>query len=211
MQDSVWPSACCAPTIKGEATTCVRQSAMKWMCELETMVNTKAYAATVRKASLPALCALNSLLVHAYRPVAYFKQCLYHLYLEAVAKGLMDTRGIECTSCVSKKSNCIIFLLRYSSCLAVGLSCGSRVQGAFGSSLGSVTALAKLQGTRAKSYRVALASSMAAAQAHAASSDLSMASFQTFASIVPHGERGVVLQREHNCPCYQISRTFLVA
>ncbi len=61
LQDSVWPSACCAPTIKGEATTCVRQSAMKWMCELETMVNTKAYAATVGKASQLALSAINNL------------------------------------------------------------------------------------------------------------------------------------------------------
>ena len=211
MQDSVWPSACCAPTIKGEATTCVRQSAMKWMCELETMVNTKAYAATVRKASPLALCALGvSWCMHIAQLLISSNVC-QHLYLEAVAKALMDTHGIECTSCVSKKSNFITFLLRYSSCLAVGLSCGAHVQGAFGSSLGSVTALAKLRGTRARSYRVALASSMAAAQAHAANSDLSMASFQTFASVVPHGERGVVLQREHNCPCYQILRTFLVA
>jgi hypothetical protein len=90
----------------------------------------------------------------------------------------------------------------------MGLSCNAHVQGAFGSSLGSVTALAKLQGSRAKSYRVALASSMAAAQAHAANSDLSMASFQTFATIVPHGERGVVLQRKHNCPFYNIKGPF---
>ena len=88
MQDSVWPSACCAPTIKGEATTCVRQSAMKWMCELETMVNTKAYAATVRKASPLAFCALNSLLLHAHCPVAYFKQCLSMSLLGGSCKGL---------------------------------------------------------------------------------------------------------------------------
>jgi len=55
LQDAVWSNACCAPNMKGEATTCVRQSPMKWMCELETMVNTKAFAKTVRKACLPAL------------------------------------------------------------------------------------------------------------------------------------------------------------
>ena len=49
LQDAVWDKACCAPTMQGEATTCVRQSAMQWMCELESMVNTKAFAKSVRK------------------------------------------------------------------------------------------------------------------------------------------------------------------
>ena len=50
-QDAVWDKACCAPTQTGEATTCLRQSAMRWMCELESMVNTKAFAKSVRKVS----------------------------------------------------------------------------------------------------------------------------------------------------------------
>ena len=53
-QDAVWDKACCAPMQNGEATTCVRQSPMKWMCELESMVNTKAFAKSVRKVKLPA-------------------------------------------------------------------------------------------------------------------------------------------------------------
>ena len=48
----MWDKACCAPTQKGEATTCVRQSPMRWMCELESMVNTKAFAKSVRKVKL---------------------------------------------------------------------------------------------------------------------------------------------------------------
>lgn len=54
LQDAVWDKACCAPTQNGEATTCVRQSPMKWMCELESMVNTKAFAKSVRKVKPPA-------------------------------------------------------------------------------------------------------------------------------------------------------------
>ena len=48
-QDAVWSKACCAPNNKGEATTCVRQSAMKWMCQLESLVASNAYSKTVRK------------------------------------------------------------------------------------------------------------------------------------------------------------------
>ena len=46
----MWSKACCAPNNKGEATTCVRQSAMKWMCQLESLVASNAYSKTVRKA-----------------------------------------------------------------------------------------------------------------------------------------------------------------
>lgn len=45
----MWSKACCAPNNKGEATTCVRQSAMKWMCQLESLVASNAYSKTVRK------------------------------------------------------------------------------------------------------------------------------------------------------------------
>ena len=57
----MWSKACCAPNNKGEATTCVRQSAMKWMCQLESLVASNAYSKTVRKARpLLAIIALNS-------------------------------------------------------------------------------------------------------------------------------------------------------
>ena len=68
-------------------------------------------------------------------------------------------------------------------------------QGAYGASLGSVTALAKLQGDQAQSYRVALASSLAAAQSRPATTDMSVANLQSFANAVPHGSNGVVLQQ----------------
>lgn len=47
----MWSKSCCAPNNKGEAFTCVRQSAMKWMCQLESLVASSAFAKTVRKAS----------------------------------------------------------------------------------------------------------------------------------------------------------------
>ncbi|CAK0762005.1 hypothetical protein CVIRNUC_002914 [Coccomyxa viridis] len=114
--DAVWSKACCAPNNKGEATTCVRQSAMKWMCQLESLVASNAYSKTVRK-------------------------------------------------------------------------------GAYGASLGSVTALAKLQGDQAQSYKIALASSLAAAQSQPPTTDMSVANLQSFANAVPHGSNGVVLQQ----------------
>ena len=65
----MWSKACCAPNNKGEATTCVRQSAMKWMCQLESLVASNAYSKTVRKARLllasTALKALYAQLANA--------------------------------------------------------------------------------------------------------------------------------------------------
>ena len=74
------------------------------------------------------------------------------------------------------------------------------MQGAYGASLGSVTALARLQGAKAKSYRVALASSLAAAQAQPATSSLSVPSLQAFASVVPHSTRAITLQQSEQMP-----------
>lgn len=68
-------------------------------------------------------------------------------------------------------------------------------QGAYGASLGSVTALAKLQGDQAQSYKIALASSLAAAQSQPPTTDMSVANLQSFANAVPHGSNGVVLQQ----------------
>ena len=73
------------------------------------------------------------------------------------------------------------------------------VQGAYGASLGSVTELAKLQGAKAKSYRIALASSLAAAQARPATTDLSVPALQAFYSVVSHGTKATTLQQsEHH-------------
>ena len=73
------------------------------------------------------------------------------------------------------------------------------VQGAYGASLGSVTELAKLQGAKAKSYRIALASSLAAAQARPASSDLSVPTLQSFASVVSRSAKVTSLQQGERC------------
>ncbi len=73
------------------------------------------------------------------------------------------------------------------------------VQGAYGASLGSVTELAKLQGAKARSYRIALASSLAAAQARPATTDLSVPALQAFYSVVSHGTKATTLQQsEHH-------------
>ena len=69
------------------------------------------------------------------------------------------------------------------------------VQGAYGASLGSVTELAKLQGAKAKSYRIALASSLAAAQARPATTDLSVPALQAFYSVGSHGTQATTLQQ----------------
>ena len=73
LQDAVWQNACCAPTQNGEATTCVRQSPMRWMCELESMVNTKAFAKSVRKVKPP---AHSPILAEPCQPRAVLSQTL---------------------------------------------------------------------------------------------------------------------------------------
>ncbi len=77
MQDAVWSSSCCAPSMKGEAFSCARNSAMLWTCLPDTLITTSSYSATVPKARIP--CQLSSCNV-CFRAQCYRTRTLQHSY-----------------------------------------------------------------------------------------------------------------------------------